>query len=310
MAKRPLAILLGVTGNLAFGAGCVLQAVKRHSPDLAYDAFIYNDGGITPNDAALLEKLGARLAPFRSPLEDGAGNSFISTYSAMAFARFESLKLLRRYSQVLYLDIDIAVQGDIRPLLAYGPFGVTLEDNSFVAQKVLPKAGNNVSRPIPGLIADAPNINSGVFVVSDALPDPEGLYESYRKWLRLYADSLIMWDQALLNLMAHRLAAKDKDLVRHVPAEKYNTHPYSPNAASAVLLHAFGENKFWNDDLMRLFAPEWARDYAAWLEKGGAGWSGPARNTELARGGAYAMIWRFLAREKELEARLQEPQKP
>jgi hypothetical protein len=308
MAKRPLAVLLGITGNLAFAAGCLLQAVRRHSPELAYDAFIYHDGTVLPSDAALLKDLGARLIPFHVPFSTKVGADFIAQCSLLAFARFECLKLLRRYRHVVYFDVDIAVQDDISSLLGYGPLGVTYEDRSFMRRPTY-KAGCNFSQPVPGIIADAPGINSGVIVFNDELPNPEELYLSYCKWIDMYASRLIYWDQAILTLLAHRLEAMGAGIVQYMPTEKYNTHPYSANAVQAVLLHAFGPNKFWNDALMCLLCPEWARDYARWVAKGGSLWTGLVRNTDAAQGGAYAMILRFLTQEKEYQAQLEDRHK-
>ena len=69
----------------------------------------------------------------------------------------------------------------------------------------------------------------------------------------------------------------------------------SPWAQSAVLVHAFGEFKFWNDSLMGCFFPEWKRDYAAWLASGGSPWRGEQANAALAEGGPYEMMKRLLS---------------
>lgn len=257
MIKRPLALVLGITGNLAFAAGCLLLAVKRHSPGLECDIVIYHDKNIAPHDADLLKNMGARLMPFHAPVLKGVGTDFLTRFSSLALVRFELLRLLRTYANVLYLDVDIAVQGDITPILDYGPFGVTLEDHSFVSATFSGKAGDGLIRPIPGFNMDAHNINSGVFFVSDALPEWEGMYDLYLKWLEMYGQHCIFLDQALLNFMAQRLERSGPDIVRFIPTATFNTHPYSPNAQLATLVHAFGENKFWNDALMRALCPEW-----------------------------------------------------
>ena len=70
MAKKSLAVVLGITGNMGFAAGCVLQALRRHSPGLGADVLIFSDGALPETDAALLRVLGNDLAPF-TPLRAG-----------------------------------------------------------------------------------------------------------------------------------------------------------------------------------------------------------------------------------------------
>ncbi|MDR2819416.1 MAG: hypothetical protein LBB60_02640 [Desulfovibrio sp.] len=50
MRKRPLAILLGITGDFSSAAGCLLQALHRHSPDLNTDILVYTDGNLPETD--------------------------------------------------------------------------------------------------------------------------------------------------------------------------------------------------------------------------------------------------------------------
>ena len=284
---------MGITGDLAFAAGSALLAMGRHSPALRAEALIYADDALKAEDAALLSGLGARILP-PVPLDADLAPDYLARMSPLIMTRFEGLRLLRHYRKVLFVDVDIAVQGDITPLLDYGPFGVALEDTGYLVGGHYNKAGVNITAPIPGYDAEAHNINAGVLALHDSLPDPEGLYQAFRKWLKLYARNMLFPDQAIINLMAHRFLSEGSGLVSYFPAEIYNAHPCNPKAQDAVLVHAFGEFKFWNDRLMGYFFPEWKRDYARWLASGGSPWRGEPVNAALAGSGPYEMIKRLL----------------
>ncbi len=293
MAKKPLAVIMAVTGNLAFAAGCVLLALRRHSPKLRADIIVYADGTLEQQDAALLRGLGADILP--APRQEAyLSESYLASFTPLALARLEGFMLLRRYATVLYLDVDIAVQGDIAPILEYGPFGVAFEDPAQLVGGHYNKAGINITAPIPGFDAEAHNVNSGVLLLRDTLPNPTGLYEICHKWLRMYARNMAFPDQAVVNLMAHHFLRNNPALLSYLPYELFNAHPCGPKAQHAVLAHAFGASKFWNDSLMGCFFPEWKRDYARWLGMGGAAWRGEPINCQLAEGGPYAMMQRLL----------------
>lgn len=303
MAKRPLALLLGSTGNLAFAAGCLLQALRRHSPRLEADIVLYTDGSLPPGDEALLRRLGATPVLYTPPEADFPPKA-LRTFTHIALARFEALRLLSRYRTVIWLDIDIALQGDITPLAAYGPFALALEDPAFSASGATMPASISITGSVPGFDPDAPNCNSGVLVFQDSLPDPEGLYRQCMEWLRLYAPQLTYMDQGIINLLAQRLRKQDSSLVRLLPHDRFNAHPRNPAAQHAAIVHAFGAYKLWDDGLTRCSFPEWERDYARWLDAGGSPWQGTVENAAYLEGGAFFMLKRLFDLTEQAQALL------
>lgn len=277
MGKKPKALLLAANGKLAFAAGCVLLALGRHSPDLGADILLYTDGTIPDKDQAILRSLGAEIIPFENA-SPGADSAFLSKYTDLAFARFQCLRLLDSYERVIYLDADMAVQDDIAPLFSHGPLGVTLEDPSVVRPRAPVNAGFNLYRPVPGFNAGADNINIGVLVFHDTLPDPGGLFDMCFSWMAANAANLRLPDQAAFNFLARRLQKMDQGLVSFAPCDRFNAHFQNPGCSAAAIVHTFGPHKFWSNGLIASFFPEWRRDYLRWLNLGGSPWTGEVIN--------------------------------
>lgn len=288
--KKPLALMLGITGNMGFAAGCLLQALARHSPELGAQVLLYTDGLLPGKDLDLLAALGAEPLLYQPP-----GYAFspeaIRQFSYLSLVRFEAFRLLEQYKSVIWLDVDSAIQGDISGLVEYGPLAMALEDPCFTEAGQTSKAAINVSEPVPGLDGDLPNLNSGVLVLRDDLPDPVGLYERCMGWMRDFGPRFKYIDQGVLNMLAREL--EQQGLFQYLPYEKFNAHPRNPLAWKAAFVHAFGAYKLWDDGLSLCSFPEWRRDYERWLAMGGSPWSGSVENAEFLEGGAFSMLSRF-----------------
>jgi len=307
-AENPCVIVLGITRNHAFAAGCVLQAVRRHSPEFGSDILIYNDGELFPKDAEILTELGATLIPYTAP-----GYAFraevIESFSLLALARFECLRLLRSYETAIWLDVDIAVQRDISGLVSFGPFGLSLEDPMLQHPPHTPsKASMNTLAPVRDLDGDADNYNSGVLVLQHTLPDPEHLYRLCMQWLEQHAPLLHYPDQAAINMLAQYLARQDPALVAHIPCTMYNAHPKNPGAWNAAIVHGFSVFKFWSNGLVGCCFPEWERDYRNWVRKGGSAWQGPVENAHCREHGAFPTLQSMILNAAGMQQHMQKKQ--
>lgn len=292
MGKRPLALLLGITGDLGFAAGCLLLALRRHSPALNPDLWLFTDGALPPGDEYLLRGLGARPTLFIPPAGNFAPDA-VRQFSLLALARFEGLRLLDEYRTVLWLDVDTAIQDDITPLLEYGPLSLAPEDPHFTDAGVTSPASINVNAPVPDLDPGAPNFNSGVLVLRDDLPDPHGLHRLCLDWLERWGGQCRYMDQPVLNMLVQKLQRESPALFRPLPCDRFNAHPRNPRAQRAAIVHAFGAYKLWDDGLTRCSFPEWERDYGRWLGMGGSPWRGRVDNASYLEGGAFHMLRRL-----------------
>lgn len=290
MSKHPVALLLGITGNLGFAAGCLLQALHRHSPHLGADIILYVDGTLPAVDEALLRDLGAKPTLFTPPNAVFSAKA-LQQFSLMALARLEGLRLLNAYEKIFWLDVDTAIQGDISALLSCGPLGLAQEDPWFTGGTTK-TASINVDVPLPGLDMDAPNLNSGVLVLHDTLPDPAGLYRLCMEWIVAHGVHLKYMDQPVLNMLAHHLQRLNPALVARIPHDIFNAHPRNPAAQHAAIMHTFGAYKLWDDGLTRCAFPEWSRDYQSWLAAGGSPWKGEVDNADYLEGNAFSMLRR------------------
>ena len=289
-SKKPRVLVLGVTQNHAFAAGCVLQAIRRHSPEFGADILVYNDGELFPRDAEILTELGATPVTYTAP-EYALRAEALESFSPLSLARFECLRLLRVYETAIWLDVDIAVQRDISGLAAFGPFALSLEDPLSALPPYPPvKASINTRAPIPELDDNADNYNASILVCRHTLPDPERLYRLCMQWLEQYAPLLNYPDQAVINMLAQYLTRQDPVLVERIPHDIYNAHPKNPAAWDAAIVHGFSVFKFWSNGLVGCCFPEWERDYHNWVRRGGSPWQGPMENARCRERGAFSTL--------------------
>ena len=289
-SKKPCVIVLGATQNHAFAAGCVLQAIRRHSPEFGADILVYNDGELFPKDAEILTELGATPVTYTAP-DYALRAEVLESFSLLTLARFECLRLLRLYETAIWLDVDIAVQRDISGLASFGPFALSLEDPLSALPPYPPvKASINTRAPIPELDDNADNYNASILVCRHTLPDPDQLYRLCMQWLEQYAPLLNYPDQAVINMLAQYLTRQDPALVEQIPHDIYNAHPKNPAAWDAAIVHGFSVFKFWSNGLVGCCFPEWERDYRNWIRRGGSPWQGPIENARCRERGAFPTL--------------------
>lgn len=286
-ARKKMVVVLGITGDYAFAAGCVLEAFRRHNPDMGADVIVFFDGVLSEKDATLLQNLGAELVPYASDIT-GFPAAYEKRYSRLCLAKFECFPLLDRYETVIWLDADIAIQGDISGLCGFGPFALALEDARFAEDGKTSPVSINVDAPLPGLDMHAPNLNTGVIVFQHTLPGYMALYERCTTWMRENARHILYLDQAAFNMLAQELIPRA--LFAYLPTDSYNAHPRNPASQTASIVHYFGDYKLWEDGLLRSAFPEWDRDYRRWVANGGTPWQGSVDNMEFLDSGAFAVL--------------------
>ena len=257
MTKRPVAVVLGITADMAFAAANVLLGLGRFPPADGYDVVIFHNG-VPAGDLALLARLrDCHFVPYRcaQSIRRNIPAHALRAFSEMVYSKYECFELLHRYSRVIWLDTDILVRGDTAGLLERSAIG-----GAAFAREDKPLRFN-FSRDIEGFDMDRPFFNAGVFALSDALPGRE----SAREWLLdatvRHADRVIMGEQGILNLWLQHQGVEPAEL-----QPEYNVFRHRPGAAQARIVHAVGHHKPWMD-----FAdPAWNEDYVRWLALGGS----------------------------------------
>ncbi|SEH01772.1 Lipopolysaccharide biosynthesis protein, LPS:glycosyltransferase [Nonomuraea solani] len=214
---------------------------------------------------ALLHRHGDRLGldVGLRPITPAAAGPVSGWVSEAVYLRLEIGQTLGDQERVLYLDADILVLGELRPLL--------LTDLGSAALGAVRDAQNPVigaGIALPGwaelrLPHGRDYFNSGVMLMDLPVCERQGLFTDARRFLIERPDKVVLWDQDALNVAAadrwlrlerrwntfalSALAAQPG--YRHADAE-----PYEPLATlladepHAAILHYAGPAKPWQQD--------------------------------------------------------------
>jgi lipopolysaccharide biosynthesis glycosyltransferase len=264
--KKPLAVVLASDDNHSFALGVTLLALKQNSPLLFGRAefFLFTQDISPANRAALQQITPLKFKDFKLPFSSDEIKT-IKTYTELTLARYECFLLLDDFKNVLWLDTDILVQGELWGLIqgqqqaaADGaPWGIAMaRDNNLFAFNFYKSPGGKYN-------LEAPNLNAGVLLLDDSLCHYKKIGEWCYKATKKYASLLRFPDQAVLNM-----AIMHFELQPEVLSVLYNLHPFSSQVIvkKALILHAAGSHKFWNDFPL----PQWDKYYKQWLNLGGA----------------------------------------
>ncbi|HUC16222.1 MAG TPA: glycosyltransferase family 9 protein [Acetobacteraceae bacterium] len=262
--KRPLAFLLGISENLGFAAGNVALGLQKCMPGEDYDVLIYYST-LHDQDRAAFEKIpNVQLVPFEfdTDFSDSMlaripeGSRFRDMNKLMCLCHFEAFALLSRYKSVVWLDADLGIQGNVKNITSFKPFGIT-SDSPWTVQE-------NFARPIAGYDMDAPGWCTAVMVVHDELP-----HENLHKWCYEkaieYASVLHNPDQGIINLAFQHFHITPSEM----PYEVWQCVPRREQAGTALIVHFGDERKVWSDSNVFSAFPEWYRLHKEWLQLGG-----------------------------------------
>jgi lipopolysaccharide biosynthesis glycosyltransferase len=263
--KKPLAFLLGITGNIAFAAGNVALSLNRHMTGADYDIVVYHTG-LAPSDVTAFSKIpNVKLVNFA--FEDALIKSLLNRLPKqsrfrdpnrlMCLSHYEVFSLLKVYRTVVWLDADTSIQADISGITGYQPFGITL-DGDFTVQ-------NNFTQPIDGYRMDTPGYCTAVLVAHDTLP-----YEVMHAWCyqktREYASYLTNPDQGIINLALQEFGIPADEM----PEDTWQCLHWKERAQIANIVHFGHAEKVWNNTSILNAFPEWHRTHRLWLSLGGA----------------------------------------
>jgi lipopolysaccharide biosynthesis glycosyltransferase len=252
MGKENL-IVMAVTPNWEFAAGVTLLSLKQHTNLSDYDVLIYST---SKQEFKGLRRIvpDLQVEAFDFDFKD---ESRFQRVSKIAFSRFNCFKKLYQYTNVLWLDSDLLILGDISPLLDYGRDGISMFPHSGIPMSV------SFAKDVPGFNMEKECFNDGLFVISNALQDSVKIADwcfSATSKFEEYINS----DQAVFNLMLQEFNLE----VTPLP-EKYNCHP-NRRGPDSVIVHPWGNQKYWKG----LQDPFWDRMYRSWVELGGLPYGG------------------------------------
>lgn len=278
--KKNNAIVFGLTADHIFAVACVMLDLKRFCPDLADEIVIIHDG-VGEKDQRILESiLPTRFIRYEFPLKSRnvLEASAVQQFTKMVFTKFECLRLLDDYKNVMWLDYDMVIQQGIAELFLPTESGIRMMPGG------LPVRGQ-LKQAIDGYDMDAEGICACIFVLQDNLENHENMYRFCYAALEKYPESLYMPEQAIFDFMIQEFKLNPAP----IDVKVYSPHPTDATyAPRAKIIHAYGQPKFWNG----LANDQWHRNYQAWLQMGG----GPYRRPTLAK--------RLLGKAKKVRARI------
>ena len=261
--KKTNAVVFGSTSNHAFAIACVMMDLSRLSPGLVDEVIIFHDG-IDKSDQTILSTiLPTRLIEYEFPIKDRSvlNAPSVRQFTKMVFTKFECLRLLDEYRNVLWLDYDIVIQSDISELFLPSKTGI----------KFLPgglKVSGQLRHEISEYDLDREGMCASTFVFQDTLDEWAAMYSFCYNRLQKYADDLYMPEQAIFDFMIQEFRLSPEI----INPKEYTPHPTDPKFAdSAKIIHSYGQPKFWNG----LENNQWDSNYKTWLDAGGTGYIPP-----------------------------------
>ena len=261
--KKELAIFLGTTGNMAFAAANVIQSIKKHSGYLNPDIILYHENLSEEDKEVMNSILPCRFYDYKFPNveADTFKNTHFYRYSMLAYSRYEIFNFLKEYKNIIWLDIDILIQYDIKKLIdsCDGDMGMYQEKHTF--------GGLFIDKTVAEFDNDRRFFNTGVILYKDTIPNYDILTQwCYDKTFE-YAEQLSLPDQAIINMM---FQVFPEIKIRPID-RKFNCHPTDENVKNAVIVHSYDSEKFWN---FYYGFKEWNKNYKQWKKMGGSHYKG------------------------------------
>ncbi|MCK8780573.1 FkbM family methyltransferase [Rhizobium sp. NTR19] len=284
--KRNLAIMFAVTANLAFAVGNMIVGLRKHNPDM-YDTIVIFHDGIPEDQKAALIQLDERCE-FRELTKDQwlrrhfgddqdmevqrRVNDALGRYSHFMLVKLDVFDLLKEFRQVLFLDADMLISGDLSPILQHRPMAWR-EGTKKLIQKFHPFTTEHDD--FKGITDRQTIPNGGLIFVTDDLPHEKMLDDAYR-FISTYLGKIAYTiDETAFGWVAFRHGISATLL-----PVKFNRW-YGHADESTVITHPIGERKFWNDAVVALAFPQWQENNAAWIAAGGKAYSGPVTRRDL-----------------------------
>lgn len=268
--KKNNAVVFGLTADHIFAVACVMMDLKRLSPGMVDEVVILHNGINEKDKRVLRSILPTRFILYDLTLSSKVLNArSVQQFTKMVFTKFECLKLLDEYKNVMWLDYDMVIQRDISELFSPSTSGIKMMPGG------LPVSGQ-LLEAVSEYDMDAEGICACIFVFQETLSNYKELYSFCYSKLEEYAEILYMPEQAIFDFMIQKYSLK------FVPIENllYSPHPSDlQNAPNAKIIHAYGQPKFWNG----LHNEQWSNNYNAWLKLGGSKYRHPGIVHKLKR---------------------------
>ena len=260
-------LVTGGSKNDAAPIGVLLLNLKETQSWIDH-LIVFHDGISTRDQEVAKSILPVDFIHYSYPGNRSKFNEIVKyQYSEMVFCKYECFKLLERFQTVMWTDYDVVFQRDVGELLEQCTNSIrTLMYRSTDEVGTLRRQLRYGKEQIVGNKYDLDTLSmaTGLFVLSGNLSaSPQELYEHCIRLTEEYGDCLCLPEQAIFDMLF-----QDFNITPEPIPWTYATHPTDKTAASAPILHAYSQPKFWNG----LENEKWNAYYTQWLSMGGSRW--------------------------------------
>lgn len=267
-------IFFAISDNYSFAAANVIMGLHKYSTELMQkcDIIIYHDG-ICDKNKQLLNKIHNNII-FKEMIFPQEWESMLQAKRTLKWgyyviAKLLGFELIKQYEKVLFLDVDMLVNGDIsalfqieeemawRKVLAWNPKEDWVD--------IVKNPDDNISVP-----------NGGLVYFTDKLLkyniDIEYIADVFSKVQQVKRGGT---EEIVLAYIGYDKQIRFKEL----SVSQYNTSVYeifvNPESAKTKLIHFVDckatQQKPWKSLAAYLCFPDWVENYQKWIEMGGDG---------------------------------------
>lgn len=272
--KKNKAYILACSNKDVFAAGNVALSLNKYMPNEDFDIIIYFDN-LDESNKLVLEKISnvhlKKIEFNKSFIHEVRGrdrflylriNKCKNLKNPFSIICFEIFNLLNFYRTVIWLDVDVSIQGDISNLDGYGPIGLPKDLNCNRIRKV----GDFFGESIENYNMSIDCYSTACIVVTDKLANYHELSNyCYEKAIK-HASLLKKNNQAIFQLLLQDYHIQP----RVIPSNEYCCLADHELASIAKIVYFGSYKKPWNDQSYIQCFPEWFRTHLIWLSLGGS----------------------------------------
>lgn len=196
-------VVLVIDENYAAPCAVVMESLLQNTGDpSSFIFFIFGSdlrGGTKEKLRLLANNHGASVEVRTPSMERLEGLPLRPGFSADAYNKLYAPNELQQHERVLYLDSDILVERDVRPL-----FEIDLEGHAVAAVPNGPAPFISDFNKRHGFKKDSPVFNSGLLLIQPERWAAEHVAERVTQWISENQDQLIYRDQDGINFVLNK----------------------------------------------------------------------------------------------------------
>ena len=261
------AIFFSCNERFLFTLCMALLSLKEHNAKLLEntDVLLYQQGFSEQDKAFVNRILPCKIHDYKFAVETDFENINFKHFTQLTFARYEIFDLLDTYAKVLYIDVDVMINGDLSYIFDnFGSKGGVAMCKD--TQKGLTLITKNFVKPLPQYDMTVPCYNAGVTLYTDGIPHRKELrmwcYNTTAQWL----ENLICPDQGVVNVMLQEFKVPIEvlpDICNCLPS---NPKYLDKDRQDVLIYHCAGGGvRFWT----YTYNARWQHYYRQYLDMGG-----------------------------------------